>query len=162
MSQLPATAPASAGEAFAHINAVTAPSLDDLKLMVFLEASGQSAYFELAETTANPEVRKLLQANGREEMAHAHRVASVIELLSGEPFAPPEARDNPYAKPSGRVVDRALLQYLVTAETNGEALYDTWADNIGHAEAARLLRQNGKEEIRHGERATEAMALLDA
>ena len=40
MSQLPSSAPRNAGEAFAHINAVTKPTLDDLKLMVFLEASG--------------------------------------------------------------------------------------------------------------------------
>ena len=37
---IPAGAPATIGEAFAHINAVTAPSIDDLKVMVLLEAAG--------------------------------------------------------------------------------------------------------------------------
>lgn len=162
MSPLPAGAPQTAGEAFAHINAVTAPTIDDLKLMVYLEASGLTAYHEIAETATDPEIRQLLEANGREEMAHAHRVAKVIKLLSGEDFEPPAAEDNRYAAPSGRTVDRALLEFLVTAETNGCALYETWADNIGHPEAAALLRQNGKEEIRHGERARQAAALLAA
>ncbi len=162
MSELPASAPEKAGEAFAHINAVTSPSLDDLKVMVFLEASGLAAYNELAKSAPNDEVRGLLEANGREELAHAHRVAKVIKILSGEDFPPPEPRDNRHVGPIGRPLDRDLLTYLVTAEDNGEALYQTWADNIGNAEAAALLRQNGQEELRHGERARQAAQLLPA
>lgn len=162
MTHLPANAPANAGDAFARINAVTAPTIDDLKLMVYIEASGKSAYEGLAATSPNLEIRKLLEANGREEMAHAHRVSKVIKLLSGEDFLPPEAQDNPYVTPSDRKVDRALLEYLVKIENNGDELYQTWADNTANAEAAALLRQNGKEEVRHGERAAQAMALLEA
>ncbi len=163
MSHLPASAPATTGEAFAHINTVTAPTLDDLKLMVYLEASGQTAYYELAKASDSAEVRALLEANGREEMAHAHRVAKAIELISGEPFPVPAAAENPYAKPSGRTtIDRALMQYLVTAENNGNDLYESWAKATANPEAAALFRQNGKEEIRHGERAAQAMALLPA
>jgi len=99
MSQLPASAPEKAGEAFAHINAVISPTLDDLKLMVFLEASGLAAYYELAESAPNAEVRSLLEANGREELAHAHRVSKVIKILSGEDFPPPNAEDNRYVGP---------------------------------------------------------------
>ena len=50
----------------------------------------------------------------------------------------------------------------VAAENGGCTLYETWAENIGHAEAAALLRQNGREEVRHGERAREAADLLPA
>ncbi len=160
MSQLPASAPASTGEAFAHINAVTDPTIDDLKLMVFLEASGQSAYFEMARSAPNPEIARLLEANGREEMAHAHRVAKVIKLLSGEDFATPAEADNRYAVASGRKVDRALLEMLVGAENNGCALYETWASHTADAQAAALLRQNGQEETRHAERAAQALTLL--
>jgi rubrerythrin len=162
MNQLPASAPEKSGDAFAHINAVVSPTIDDLKLMVYLEASGLAAYYELAQTAPNAGIRDLLEANGREEMAHAHRVSKVIKLLSGEDFAPPAAEANPYVGPTGRAVDRDLLEFLVVAETNGDALYRTWADNIGHAEAAELLRLNAKEEIRHGERARQAAALLPA
>jgi rubrerythrin len=162
MSQLPVGAPEKAADAFAHINAVTAPTLDDLKLMVFLEASGLAAYYDLAKSAPNDEVKNLLEANGREELAHAHRVAKVIKILSGEDFPPPAAEDNRYVAPMGRPLDRDLLNYLVSAEDNGNALYQAWADNIGNAEAADLLRQNGKEELRHGERARQAAALIPA
>jgi len=162
MSQLPASAPETTGAAFAHINAVVSPTIDDLKLMVFLEASGLTAYEELAQSAPNAEIGALLRANGREELAHAHRVSKVIKRLTGEDFPPPDAADNPYAKPSGRGVDRQMLEYLVTAENNGNDLYETWASHTDDAEAAALLRQNGKEEVRHGERAAQAIALLDA
>jgi rubrerythrin len=161
MSRLPASAPDSVGAAFAHINSVVSPTIDDLKLMVFLEASGLCAYEELARSAHNDAVAALLRANGREELAHAHRVAEVIERLTGESFPPPQAEDNPYARPSGLKVDRRILEHLVSAETNGERLYETWATHTSDPEAAALLRQNGKEEIRHGERAAEAIALLD-
>jgi rubrerythrin len=162
MTRLPADAPADTGAAFARINAVTAPTIDDFKLMVFLEASAQSAYEELALSTDNEQIRALLRANGREEMAHAHRVAQVIKRLTGEDYPPPAAAENPYVQPSGRVVDRATLEFLVGAENNGNDLYEAWASNTADAEAAALLRQNGKEEIRHGERAAQAAALLGA
>jgi rubrerythrin len=160
MSQLPASAPATSGEAFAHINAVTDPTIDDLKLMVYLEASGQTAYFEMAQSAPNSEIAKLLEANGREEMAHAHRVAGVIKLLSGEEFPVPAASENRYAVPSGRKVDRALLEMLIGAETNGCTLYADWASHTSNPEAAAMLLQNGKEEVRHAERAAEALKLL--
>jgi rubrerythrin len=161
MSQLPASAPEGAGAAFAHINAVVSPTIDDLKLMVFLEASGLTAYEELAASAPNDAVRDLLRANGREELAHAHRVAKVIKRLTGEVFPPPPAEANPYAKASGRKVDRQMLEYLVAAENNGNDLYETWASHTPDAEAAALLRQNGKEEILHGRRAAEAIARLE-
>jgi hypothetical protein len=50
---------------------------------------------------------------------------------------------------------------LVVAENGGNDLYENWASAIGDAEAATLLRQNGKEELRHGERAAKALTLLD-
>ena len=162
MSRLPASAPETTGAAFAHINAVTAPTIDDLKLMVFLEASGLTAYEDMAAGAPNAAIGDLLRANGREEMAHAHRVSKVIKRLTGEDFPPPDAAENPYAKASGRPVDRKILEYLVEAETNGKDLYETWALNTADAEAAALLRQNGKEEVRHAERAAEALSFLDA
>jgi rubrerythrin len=161
MSQLPASSPKSASAAFAYINAVVSPTIDDLKLMVFLEASSLNAYEELAASAPNDSVRDLLRANGREELAHAHRVTKVIKRLTGEDFPPPSAEDNPYAVPSGRRVDRQVLEYLVSAENNGNNLYEAWASHTSDAEAAALLRQNGKEEVLHGQRASEAIALLD-
>jgi rubrerythrin len=163
MGQLPSDAPASAGEAFARLNSTASPTIDDLKVMVYIEASGQSAYFDLARGAPNDEIRGLMEANGREEMAHAHRVARVIKLISGEDFAVPKAEDNCYVAPSpARTVDRRLLESLVGAEDNGCTLYETWASHIGHAEAEPLLRLNAREESRHGERMAQAIALLEA
>jgi len=161
MNKLPKFIPASSGEAFRHINAVTSPTIDDLKLMVYLEASGEVGYGNLA-VNASDAVAKLLNANGREEVAHAHRVAKAIGILYGEEFAVPAPSENPYAKVSGVSVTRAILEGLVKAENNGKTLYDTWADNTPNAEAAELFRQNGIEEARHGARAQEAMGLLEA
>lgn len=158
----PSYMPDSAGEAFKHINAVTNPTIDDLKLMVYLEASGKVGYGELADTAPNDKVAQLLSANGREEVAHAHRVANVIKILTGEDFKVPTDADNPYAKKSGRAVDKATLEYLVNAEFFGDKLYHIWADNCSNAEAADLLRQNGKEETKHGKRAQEAITLFDS
>jgi rubrerythrin len=152
--------PQSAGEAFKHINAVTQPTLDDLKLMVYLEASGQVGYGDLARSAPNEAVSRLLNANGREEVAHAHRVAKAIRVIYGEDFSVPEPKDNPYAKSSVRKLDRTILEGLVKAENNGKTLYDTWADNTANGEAAELFRQNGIEEAKHGARAQEAIALL--
>jgi rubrerythrin len=162
MSQLPASAPDTVGAAFAHINAVVSPTIDDLKLMVFLEASGLAAYEELARSAPNPAIADLLRANGREEMAHAHRVAKAIKQLSGEDFPPPTTAENPYVQPVGRAVDRPLLEFLMAAESSGNDLYETWASHTADAVAQALFRQNGKEEIRHGQRAAQAITLLDA
>ena len=162
LNNLPKFMPKSSGEAFKHINAVTAPTIDDLKLMVYLEASGEVGYGDLADSAPNSAVAKLLNANGREEVAHAHRVAKAIRVIYGEVFVVPTVADNPYAKKSGRRVDRAILEGLVKAENFGKTLYDTWADNTENPEAAALFRQNGIEEAKHGARAEEAIALLDA
>lgn len=161
MSKPPSYMPANAGEAFKHINAVTTPTIDDLKLMVYLEASGQVGYGDLANGAPNEAVARLLNANGREEVAHAHRVAKAIRAIYGEDFQVPKPKDNPYAKSSARKLDRAILEGLVKAENNGKTLYDTWADNTTNAEAAELFRQNGIEEAKHGARAQEAIGLLD-
>ncbi len=162
MSRLPSNAPALARDAFAHINAVTNPTLDDLKLMVFLEASALNSYFDLARGAPNPEIKALLEANGREELAHAHRVSQVIKLISGEDFPPPAASENPYVTPSDKPLEPAILSYLVTSERNGCTLYETWAGYMTDPQAANLLRQNGKEEIDHANRAAEALERMPA
>lgn len=162
MSKLPEGAPASIMEAFGRLNAVTKPTLDDLKIMVFLEASGQASYTELAQSTQNAEVRALLEANAREELGHAHRVSKALKILTGEAFEPPAAADNPYATSMGLTLSPDLLTMLVHGEDNGAKLYELWAENIGDPAVAELFRQNGKEEALHGQRAAKAAALLAA
>jgi rubrerythrin len=161
---IPAASPQTLGEAFRHIYTVETPSIDDLKVMVLVEAAGLTLYAETAKGTDNQAVKDLLNHNGREEMAHAHRVSKAIRAISGEDFPPPDAADNPYLKgpiPSTPVTAEGLIK-TSEAEFGGDALYERWASDIGNAEAAALFRQNGEEESDHGNRLLAAAALLAA
>jgi rubrerythrin len=161
---LPVGAPQTLGAAFAHIGSVVQPTVLDMKVMVLLEAAGQTLYDVTAQSTDNAEVQDLLRANGREEMAHAHRVSKAIHAMTGEEFLPPAAADNPYlAGPLPGIAESASpedLEKLAQAEFGGDALYAGWADATGNAEAARLFRLNGSEESRHGNRLLEAASIL--
>ena len=161
---LPANAPATLGAAFAHINSLTAPTVDDLKVMVLVEAAGLALYENIAKGTDNAAVIALLLHNGREELAHAHRCGKAIHALTGEEFAPPAPEANPYlSQPMPQMpLTPESLKGLAHGEFGGEALYETWAANIGNEEAARQFRLNGKEEADHGNRLLEAAALLEA
>jgi rubrerythrin len=162
---LPAGAPATLGEAFAHIGVVSAPSLLDMKVMVLVEAAAMTLYYKTAEGAADPAVRALLERNGREEMLHAQRVALAIKAISGEDFPPPLAEDNPYLQAGAfpfAEISREALTKLSVGEFDGEALYEKWAASIDNAEAAERFRHNGKEETDHGNRLLEAAALLPA
>ncbi len=161
---LPAGSPQTLGEAFGHIYTVEKPTMDDLKVMVLVEAAGLTLYENTAKGTDNQAVKDLLLHNGREEMAHAHRVSKAIRAISGEDFPPPAAADNPYLKgsiPTTPVTPEGLIK-TSEAEFGGDALYARWADAIGNEEAAALFRQNGKEESDHGNRLLAAAALLTA
>ncbi len=163
MVELSPGMPKTAAEASAYIFSVTKPTLDDLKVMVMLEAAGQGFYEALCEVAPNPEIRALLAKNGQEEMGHAHRVARVIKQLHDVDFAIPGPDENPYyGKPPGMVVTKDMLDGITQGEMGGEALYEAWATALGDEEVARQLRRNGKEERHHGERAQEAVALLPA
>src|ERR1700727_1157545 len=110
MVELTANMPKNAAEAGAYIFTVTKPTLDDLKVMVLLEASGQGFYAALAEAAPSEEARGLLQRSGQEERGHAHRVARVIKQIFGEDFPPPGPEDNPYyMKPEGLAVTAQML-----------------------------------------------------
>jgi len=154
--------PKTVAEASAYIFTVKTPTLDDFKVMVLLEAAGQGFYAALADAAPTDQIRGLLARSGQEEVGHAHRVSRVIRHVFGEEFAVPEPHENPYYQmPQGLALSKEMLDGITQGEIGGEALYESWAASIGDAEAARLLRQNGKEERGHGERAQEAKRLLD-
>jgi len=163
MIELSPSMPKNAADASAYIFTVKAPTLDDYKVMVLLEAAGQGFYTALAEAAPSDEIRALLARSGQEEVGHAHRVSRVIEKIFGEAFAVPEPAENPYfAIPTGLTVSPEMLDGISQGEIAGEALYEGWAAGVTDEEVARLLRQNGKEERKHGERAQEAKKLLAA
>jgi rubrerythrin len=161
MSLLPAHLPQDVQGASAYIYTVETPTSDDLKVMVYLEAAGQGFYSAFADAAPNDEVRAIMSRNGQEEVGHAHRVSRVLKMVFDEDFAVPEPAENPYyAKPEGMTITPDLLNGIAAGEIAGDALYEKWAANLGHDDAARLLRQNGKEEKGHGERMQRAAALL--
>lgn len=163
MIQLPEGAPPTLGEAFAHIGSVERATVLDLKVMVLVEAAGQTLYQMSAEAAEHEGVKALLIENGHEEMRHAHRASAAIKLLTGEDFPPPAAADNPYL--AGHIPVAAItpegLRKTSEAEFAGEALYARWAGCFDNAEAQALLRQNGAEETDHGNRLLKAAALLE-
>ena len=150
--------------AFARLRTVKHPSIDDLKLVVLLEAAGQGFYEGLAEAAPNEAIKRVFQKNGREETGHAHRVRRVIKLLFDEDVPMPSNESNPFCKvPATKpVVNRETLDAIVKGELDSDVWYQGWADGIANEEAARLLRQNGKEEAGHSVRVKEAIELLDS
>lgn len=161
MSALPAHLPQTVDGASAHIYAVTTPNADDLKVMVCLEAAGQGFYGAFAEAAPNDAVRAVFNKNGQEELGHAHRVSRALKLLYDVDYPVPEPADNPYYdRPAGVVLSKEMIEGIAQSELAGDALYDLWAANLGHEEAGRLLRLNGREEKGHGERMMRAAALL--
>ena len=163
MHELPADAPRSLFEAFGYIAALHAPSVDDLKVMVMLEAAGKRLYEEIADQASDPEVQKLLRHNGREELAHAHRISRAIGKLTGADYPVPEPDENPYLidyrDNSGAGAER--LSGLAETEYGGKELYERWAANCPNAEAAALMRQNASEESQHGDRLKQAVKILE-
>lgn len=163
MTQLPANMPTDGMSAYAYFKTVETPSIDDLKGMMFLEASGQGLYDGLVEMAESAEAKEILARNGREEQAHAHRLRRAIKILSDETVDVPEPKDNPYEGGLGfDALSREILEGLIAAEDDGKALYDGWADAVDNEEVAKLLRQNGKEEAGHAERVRQVLELMDA
>jgi rubrerythrin len=133
-----------------------------LELLYKLECSGEDFYNLLADRVGDERAAELFRRNGREERGHARRVARAIALKQDREFRPsPELQERfPITLPAA--VDPAMLPMIVQGEMAGDAGYQKWADNERDPEVARLLRLNGREETLHGERVTEAMAILGA
>ncbi len=163
MSLIPPGMPTTQREAFAHIAAADPPGIDEFKMMALLEAVSKGGYLKMAQAVSDPEARKLLEANGAEELAHGHRVRKVIKLLTGEDFPLPHQTDNPYDEPGPLAeVSVAALLKLAAGEEGGEKLYERWAAGIDNPEAAELLRQNGREELGHAGRLRRVAEILQA
>lgn len=159
---LPANAPKTTSEAFAWLGKLmNGATVDDLKILALVEAIGLRLYEEIAERAPHPEVKKLLLANGREELAHAHRVSKAIEILTGKPFPIPAIDQNPlYTGISPMPVTKAAFEGLIKAEFSGNNLYDGVASSFDNPEVVALFKQNGKEETGHAQRLQQAIEFL--
>ena len=165
MHEIPEGAPATLMDAFAHMAQLDRPSVSDLKVMVMIEAAGLDLYRNMAEGTDREDVREILLHNGREELAHAHRVSKALGKITGTDYPVPAPEENPYLagpQPEPKPLTADALHALAEAEFSGDELYERWAANCDNEEAAALFRLNGKEELQHGGRLTQAAELLGA
>ena len=152
--------PASANDAFALLQSKSRLNIDDLKVLAMIEQSGKDYYLALAKVANQPEARALLEKNAHEELGHAHRMLNAIRLLGGS-FSLPRPEENPYALPTMfDELDPVFLAELIRGEEGGDANYQKWANNEPNHDVAHLLRLNGSEEIGHGQRVAQVVALL--
>lgn len=160
---LPDELPADFGAALASLGAAERIGVEEMKLLVLLEMAGEPLYEKMAALALDDEARLLLLKNGREETAHAHRLAKAIEILTGEAFEIPPLSLNPYASaPPPAELSAGVLAGLVEGEKRGGEDYQRMADAEPNPEVAELLRQNGREENIHGERVQKVIEILGA
>jgi rubrerythrin len=150
---------ASAAQALAGLDRLDVPAME---LMYKLECSGEDFYNLLADRIGNDDAAVLLRRNGKEELGHARRIARAIAIKQGSDFEPTPELQERYTVALPEVVDPAMLPFIVAGEQAGDAGYQVWADNEPDERVARLLRLNGREETLHGERVTQAIAILEA
>jgi len=150
---------ASASQALADLDRLDVPAME---LMYKLECSGEDFYNALADRIGNEEVAALLRRNAKEELGHARRIARAITIKQGRDFEPTAELQARFAITLPDQIDPAMLPFIVAGEQAGDAGYQTWADHEPDPQVARLLRLNGREETLHGERVTQAIAILEA
>lgn len=162
MRAVPEGYPEDQMEAITLLTGKTVVNIDDLKVMVLLENAGEHFYLAAAKAVDNEQASALLARNGQEERGHAHRLLKAIELLGGEPYPMPDDADNPYIQPMdlAGMVNADLMVAIEQSEKDGDLSYQGWADTIGNPEVAKIFRQNGEEESRHGVRVAEVAKLL--
>jgi rubrerythrin len=161
MITLPAGYPTELIAAFEVLKSRKRLGIEELKVLALVESAGELFYQAMAKTAKNEEARKLLRRTGQEERGHARRVVNALEILGLESPALPDIKDNPFVKniPAEIPLSGDFLSMLEQAEFDGDAHYQTWADGEPNGEIAKLLRQNGAEETRHGERAQQIKRL---
>jgi rubrerythrin len=148
--------------AVAAIGAVETLDVDAMRLLYRIEMSGEDFYFGIADRVGDARAAELLRRNGREERGHAERLRKAIGLKLGRPFEPEPTDLARFDVPLPDEIPASMLGLIVQGELDGDAGYQRWADREPDPEVQKLLRQNGREETRHGERVREVIALLGA
>jgi rubrerythrin len=154
--------------AFGVLKTRTALSVDDLRVLAMIEAAGEEFYVRIARSIpgnapGTVEAKTLLMRNGREERGHARRLLKAI-AAEGATFDLPVHSDNPFVAslPPEIPATAGFLKGLESGEQEGDRQYQAWADAATNPVVARILRQNGREETRHGRRDAQVVRLLAA
>jgi rubrerythrin len=148
-----------AASGFNDVEQLDVPAME---LLFRVECSGEDFYNQVADRIGNEQAAELLRRNGREEVGHARRLQRAIALKLGEPYEPSAEMLERFPVPLPEHISLELLPIIVQAELDGDVGYQRWADNEPDPEVARLLRLNGREETKHGERVSEVLAILEA
>ena len=133
-----------------------------MELLFRLECSGEDFYNALADRIGNDEAAELLRRNGREEMGHARRIQRAITIKVGGEYEPSAEVLARFEIPLPDTISVDLFPIIVQAELDGDAGYQRWADKEPDPAVADLLRLNGHEETKHGERVAAALKILEA
>lgn len=149
----------SASAAIAQVDELDVAAME---LLFRLECSGEDFYNALADRIDNDEAAELLRKNGREEMGHARRLQRAITIKVGGEYEPSAEVLERFAIPLPDSISVDIFPIIVKAELDGDAGYQRWADKEPDPEVAELLRLNGREETKHGERVAEALTILEA
>ena len=144
----------------AGLQSKTVLDVEALTLMYRLEMAGERFYELLAERITHPEAKELLRRNGREENAHARRIARALSIKTGSEWSPSAEESVLLDVPLPDEIPVELFKAVVEGEIRADGGYQAWADNEPDPEVARLLRLNGREESIHGERAAQVIELL--
>ena len=132
-----------------------------MELLFRLECSGEDFYNVLADRVGNDEAAELFRRNGREELGHARRVQRAIGIKLGRTY-----------EPSGEVLERFPIELpdpsasTCSRSSSRESSTAMRAISAGPTtnrmtRSRVLLRLNGREETKHGERVSEAIAILE-
>jgi rubrerythrin len=148
-----------ASQALGRVEQLDVPAME---LLYKLECSGEDFYNLLADRIGDDDAAELFRRNGKEELGHARRIARAIAIKLGHEYQPSASMQERYAIELPDTIDPAMLPGIVAGEQAGDVGYQQWADHEPDPEVARLLRLNGREETLHGERVTQAIAILQS
>ena len=146
--------------AVAALGAVERLDVAAMRLLYRVERAGESFYNGVADRIGDPRAAELLRRNGREERGHAERVRRAIGIKLGQAFDPSAEDLAPYPVPLPPTIPVAIFPQIVQAELDGDVGYQRWADREDDPEVQRLLRLNGREEMVHGDRVRQVIAIL--
>jgi len=143
--------PASTGEAL---------DLEGLISLMHLEFDGERLYNTIADRIPHADAAELVRRNGREETMHGERLIEAIALKTGAPYVPEQRGTGKDVELPERISIK-FLRRVAQGEHDGGANYQTWAEHEPNEAIARLLRQNGREEVMHARRVEQAAEMID-
>ncbi len=146
--------------AAAALNGAGVLDVKAMETIYRLECSGEHFYNMLAERIGNEEAAELLRRNGREELAHARRIAKAISIRLGHEWEPSPEVSTLLPIPMPDEISVEMFRGIVQGEMSGDAGYQAWADQETDPEVEKLLRLNGREETIHAGRVNQVLEIL--